>query len=129
MSVNGSYALEKNENVEAFLKALGFNDERINKFVSNKPTITLTHSGNTLEIVSKGNDETKNTLTLGSPSNYTLASGFELEVNLTISGNTGKGTLKKGTNTGEITIEFGDNGITETFSIGGNSCKRTYKRV
>ncbi|RXG57792.1 hypothetical protein Avbf_13399 [Armadillidium vulgare] len=54
---------------------------------------------------------------------------YTIKVTLNVSGNVGKGVIKKGDRKGEITIEYSDPGtLTETFNVDGNTAKRIYKK-
>lgn len=130
VQIEGLYHLEKSENFEEFMKALGVGMV-MRKLANNaKPSVEFKKNGdnwifNTISAVKTTEVKFK----LNEPFDDTSLDGRECTTTFTLDGN--KLTMlqkgKKGTDCTYIR-EFTDSGLIMTGTCNGVSCTRTYKR-
>ncbi|XP_027545619.1 fatty acid-binding protein, intestinal isoform X1 [Neopelma chrysocephalum] len=131
MAFNGSWKIDRNENYEKFMEALGVNMMKRKLGAHDNLKITIQQDGNKFTVKEASNFRTiELEFTLGVSFDYSLADGTEMNGNWNLEGNKLVGTFTRKDN-GKVLKAYreivGDE-LVQTYIYEGVESKRIFKR-
>ncbi|NXT74007.1 FABPI protein, partial [Zapornia atra] len=131
MAFNGTWKVEKNENYEKFMEAMGVNIMKRKLGAHDNLKITIQQDGNKFTVKESSNFRTiEIEFTLGSNFEYSLADGTELTGAWNMEGNKLVGTFTRKDNGKVLTAyrEIVGDELVQTYVYEGVEAKRIFKR-
>ncbi|XP_064507507.1 fatty acid-binding protein, intestinal [Pseudopipra pipra] len=131
MAFNGTWKIDRNENYEKFMEALGVNVMKRKLGAHDNLKITIQQDGNKFTVKEASNFRTiELEFTLGANFDYSLADGTEMNGNWNLEGNKLVGTFTRKDN-GKVLKAYreivGDE-LVQTYIYEGVESKRIFKR-
>ncbi|XP_027514853.1 fatty acid-binding protein, intestinal [Corapipo altera] len=131
MAFNGTWKIDRNENYEKFMEALGVNMMKRKLGAHDNLKITIQQDGNKFTVKEASNFRTiELEFTLGANFDYSLADGTEMSGNWNLEGNKLVGTFTRKDN-GKVLKAYreivGDE-LVQTYIYEGVESKRIFKR-
>ncbi|XP_027597095.1 fatty acid-binding protein, intestinal [Pipra filicauda] len=131
MAFNGTWKIDRNENYEKFMEALGVNMMKRKLGAHDNLKITIQQDGNKFTVKEASNFRTiELEFTLGANFDYSLADGTEMNGNWNLEGNKLVGTFTRKDN-GKVLKAYreivGDE-LVQTYIYEGVESKRIFKR-
>ncbi|XP_009096822.1 fatty acid-binding protein, liver [Serinus canaria] len=127
MSFTGKYELQRQENFEPFMKALGLPEDQIQKGKDLKSVSEIVQDGKKFMItINAGSKVIKNQFTLGEESEIEMLNGEKAKVVVQMEGNNKLVTEVKGM---KSVMELNGDTITYTVTMGDLTMKRVSKRI
>ncbi|NXW60631.1 FABPI protein, partial [Eurystomus gularis] len=131
MAFNGTWKIDKNENYEKFMEAMGVNMMKRKLGAHDNLKITIQQDGNKFTVTESSNFRTIDIeFTLGVNFDYSLADGTELTGSWNMEGNKLVGTFTRKDN-GKVLKAYREvigNELVQTYIYEGVEAKRIFKR-
>ncbi|XP_042668249.1 fatty acid-binding protein, intestinal [Centrocercus urophasianus] len=131
MAFNGTWKVEKNENYEKFMEAMGVNVMKRKLGAHDNLKITIQQNGNKFLVKESSNFRTIDIeFTLGVSFEYSLADGTELSGSWNLEGNKLVGTFTRKDNGKVLTAyrEIVGSELVQTYVYEGVEAKRIFKK-
>ncbi|XP_048799283.1 fatty acid-binding protein, intestinal [Lagopus muta] len=131
MAFNGTWKVEKNENYEKFMEAMGVNLMKRKLGAHDNLKITIQQNGNKFLVKESSNFRTIDIeFTLGVSFEYSLADGTELSGSWNLEGNKLVGTFTRKDNGKVLTAyrEIVGSELVQTYVYEGVEAKRIFKK-
>ncbi|XP_042727390.1 fatty acid-binding protein, intestinal [Lagopus leucura] len=131
MAFNGTWKVEKNENYEKFMEAMGVNMMKRKLGAHDNLKITIQQNGNKFLVKESSNFRTIDIeFTLGVSFEYSLADGTELSGSWNLEGNKLVGTFTRKDNGKVLTAyrEIVGSELVQTYVYEGVEAKRIFKK-
>ncbi|XP_052537594.1 fatty acid-binding protein, intestinal [Tympanuchus pallidicinctus] len=131
MAFNGTWKVEKNENYEKFMEAMGVNMVKRKLGAHDNLKITIQQNGNKFLVKESSNFRTIDVeFTLGVNFEYSLADGTELSGSWNLEGNKLVGTFTRKDNGKVLTAyrEIVGSELVQTYVYEGVEAKRIFKK-
>ncbi|NXU55988.1 FABPI protein, partial [Turnix velox] len=132
MAFNGTWKVEKNENYEKFMEAMGVNIMKRKLGAHDNLKITIQQDGNKFTVKESSNFRTIDIeFTLGVSFDYSLADGTELNGSWNMEGNKLVGTFTRKDNGKVLTTyrEIVGDELVQAYIYEGVEAKRIFKRA
>ncbi|XP_015717382.1 fatty acid-binding protein, intestinal [Coturnix japonica] len=131
MAFNGTWKIEKNENYEKFMEAMGVNMMKRKLGAHDNLKLTIQQDGNKFLVKESSNFRTIDIeFTLGVSFEYSLADGTELSGSWNLEGNKLVGTFTRKDNGKALTAyrEIVGSELVQTYVYEGVEAKRIFKK-
>ncbi|NXO52787.1 FABPI protein, partial [Aramus guarauna] len=131
MAFNGTWKIERNENYEKFMEAMGVNMVKRKLGAHDNLKLTIQQDGNKFTVKESSNFRTIDIeFTLGANFEYSLADGTELTGSWNAEGNKLVGTFTRKDNGKVLTAyrEIIDDELVQTYVYEGVEAKRIFKK-
>ncbi|NXN63562.1 FABPI protein, partial [Himantopus himantopus] len=131
MAFNGTWKIDRNENYEKFMEAMGVNMMKRKLGAHDNLKITIQQDGNKFTVKESSNFRTLDIeFTLGDNFQYTLADGTELTGSWNMEGDKLVGTFTRKDNGKPLTAyrEIVGDELVQTYVYEGVEAKRIFKR-